>query len=510
MKYFIGIDSGTSSIKAVLFDINGNEIDKEAKTLEGIFPTEVCYEEDMNDIYNKLIENLTKLIKRNYDKNIVGIGITAQGDGLWLIDEKGNPIRNGFCFCDGRSSNIVKRWNNDGTAIKIFEKSGNQIFSGNQNCIIKWLEENEKDSLDKAKYFLHLKDYLFYKLTDMITSDTTDQSLVFLDFEKDNYSEELFKISNLEKYRDKFPPILKAKNNAFKIKKAIADQIGLTTDVIVTNGPMDVSACALGSGVINDGECCSIIGTAGMHEMVITKPLVDDNKVGNTITHILDKHWLRLMGSLAGTPNIEWLLKTFGAQLYKEAALKNTNIYNYIEYLLDTVPIGSNGLMYHPYIMAGGERAPFNNSYAKGSYTGISIKHELKDFIRATYEGVAFTMLDCYMHMPEQCKRVTICGGGAKSPIWCQMFADVMGVDIFTVEGNELGAKGVIINNAVVQNFYKSYKEAIEKTVKTKAIYHPNIENHKKYMKYYELYKNLYLAQQETWKLRAQIMEDKI
>lgn len=508
MKYFIGIDSGTSSIKAVLFNIKGEEIDKESKSLQGIFPTEVCYEEDMNDIYDKLIHNLTTLIARNKEKDIMGIGITAQGDGLWLIDKEGNPVRNGFCFCDGRSSDIVLRWNENGVADKIFEKTGNMIFSGNQNCILKWMEENEAESLEKAEYFLHLKDYLFFKLTGKITSDTTDQSLVFVDFDKDDYSDELFEITGLEKYRHKFPKILKAKDNAFELKNEIASQIGLITKVIVTSGPMDVSACALGSGVINPGECCSIIGTSGMHEMVIKKPLSDNNKVGNTITHILDKHWLRLMGSLAGTPNIDWLLNIFGSTIKDEAKSKGKNIYTYIEELLDMVPIGSNGLMYHPYIMAGGERAPFNNSYAKGSYTGISIKHEFKDFIRATYEGVAYTMLDCYMHMPQESKSVTVCGGGANSVIWCQMFSDVMGVDVLTIKGEELGAKGVVINNSVIQGFYDSYEEAIKQTVKIKNLFHPDLEKHKKYMKYYELYKAIYISQKDNWAIRSHIMEE--
>lgn len=327
-KYFIGIDSGTSGIKAVLFDLKGNEIGQKSFPLKGIFPREDMYEEDMLEIWDKAVKCVKAVTEAFPDKEIVGIGITAQGDGLWMVDENMEPVRNGCCFCDGRAAKIVDRWVEDGTCDKLFEITGTRIFTGNQNGIVKWMEEHEPENLDKSRWLLHLKDYLFYRFTGKVTTDATDQSLIFLDQNKRDYLDETFKICGIEKYKDKYPPVLSAKENAFPVQKELAKELGLGENVIVTSGPMDVSACALGSGVVENGHCCSIIGTAALHEMVIGKPLQDNIKAGMTVCHVMENRWLRLMASLAGTPNLEWMLDNFGGTLKQQAAEKNMNIYD--------------------------------------------------------------------------------------------------------------------------------------------------------------------------------------
>lgn len=298
-KWFIGFDSGTSGIKAVLFDLEGNELGKKSYPLTGIFPEENQYEEDMLEIWSKAKACVRDLADRFDLSKVVGIGITAQGDGLWMLDEHMQPVRNGCCFCDGRASEIVDEWVADGTCDRLFEKTGTRIFTGNQNGIVKWMERNAKEDLDRSKYLMHLKDYLFYQLTGQITTDATDQSLIFLDQETRQYSQEAFEICGLSEYRDKYPPVLPAKENAFPIRPELARELGLPQDVLVTSGPMDVAACALGSGVVEDGQCCSIIGTAALHEMVINQPLQDDIRAGMTVTHVMEGRWLRLMASLA-------------------------------------------------------------------------------------------------------------------------------------------------------------------------------------------------------------------
>ena len=505
-KWFIGIDSGTSGIKAVLFDLEGNELGKHHYPLTGLFPEENQYEENMDEIWDKCCRCVKELAAEFDMSKVVGLGMTAQGDGLWMIDKDGNPVRDGACFCDGRAGEIVDEWVEDGTCDKLFELTGTRIFSGNQNGIVKWMERHAKEDLDKAAHLLHLKDYLFMKFTGHITTDATDQSLIFLNQETRQYSDEVFELCKLSPYKSKYAPVLPPKENAFPILPELAKELGLSDKVLVTSGPMDVAACAVGSGVIENGECCSIMGTAALHEMVLSKPLQDDIHAGMTITHVMEDRWLRLMASLAGTPNLEWMLNTIGGQIRVDAKEAGMNVYAYMENMVKDVPIGANGVMYHPYLLAGGERAPFTNASARASYTGISVRHTLADIVRATYEGVAYAMLDCYQHMPQKVERLTLCGGGANSAFWAQMFSDAVGQEIVTVKGDELGAKGVILNNAVVQGYYSSYKEAVEKTVEHGATYTPNMENHAQYMKFYELYKKTYESMSNTWKLRKKIL----
>lgn len=505
-QYFMGIDSGTSGIKAVLFDENGTELMKQGYPLTPICKTESWFEEDANEIWDKAKKCIRAITKKYPPEQIAGVGITAQGDGLWLMDENGEPVRNGCCFCDGRGSEQFERWTEDGTAQKVFELAGTRIFTGNQPCIVKWMEENEPESLVRAKYLMHLKDYLFFKLTGAVTTDTTDQSLVFIDVKNGVYDPRLFDLYGLTKYMEKYPVLKTSVENRAYISPDIARQLGLQEKTLVTSGPMDVAACAVGAGVVEKGCCCSIIGTAALHEMVIDEPCRDTIFAGMTVCHAVDHKWLRLMASLAGTPNLEWVLGILGDNITKPASEKGLSVYDYAEQLVEQTPIGSNGVLYHPYLLAGGERAPFTDPNARASFTGISVRHTPADLLRACYEGVAFAMLDCYEHMPVEIKRVTVCGGGASSAVWCQMFADVLGKQVVVVEGNELGAKGAIINNAVAQGVFQSFEQAVQKTVRVKKIYDCNEERHKEYIKFYSLFKKTYEVLGQTWRLRHNIL----
>ncbi len=508
-RYFIGIDSGTTSIKAVVMDIRGNEIYKKDFKLTAICPRQDMYEEDMHEIWHNARSALMDVAKHFEKESIIGIGITAQGDGMWMIDENGEPVRNGCCFCDGRAAEFVDEWVAHGVADQLIELTGTRVFTGNQNGIVRWMEKYEPTSLEKAAYIMHLKDYLFYKLTGEITTDASDQSLIFLDQRSRQYSSEAFRLCGLERYMAKYPPVRSARENAFPIRAALAQELGLNPGIIVTSGPMDVGACALGSGVIEPGCCCSIIGTAALHEMVIDQSLSDDIHAGMTVAHVMEGRWLRLMASLAGTPNLEWAIDTLGGDLKKQAQAKSVSVYALVEELVKASPIGANGILYHPYLLAGGERAPFTDAAARASFTNINVTHTLGDILRATYEGVALAMLDCYRHMPGEVKQITVCGGGANSDLWCQMFADVLGTEIVTVNGDELGAKGVVLNNAVVQGFYPDHQTAVRETVTVKRRYQPDEKNHARYEALYPVYHATRDALMPVWRLRQSVQESK-
>jgi sugar (pentulose or hexulose) kinase len=508
-KYMIGLDSGTSGIKAVLFDTEGNQLAKEGYPLEAICKYENWFEEDVNEIWEKAQKAISAVAAKCPKKDIIGIGITAQGDGLWMFDKNMEPTRNGCCFCDGRGFAELEAWVADGTVDKAFELSGNRLFTGNQPVILKWMDKHEPDTLARTRYMMHLKDYLYYKLTGVVCTDSTDQSLVFINMNTREYDDQLFKLYGLGKYRDRYPKIVESLDSAQPISVGLAEALGLPESTLVTNGPMDVAACAIGAGVVGDGDCCSIIGTAAIHEMVINKPYSDHTVAGLTLTHAVEGRCLRLMASMAGTPNLEWFLTLFERDALKQKAqASGKELYKYIEEEIAKVPIGARGIIYHPYLLAGGERAPFTDGNARASLTGLSVTHNSMDVMRACYEGVAYAMMHCYDNMPFEIGKITICGGGAASEVWCQMFADALGKQVITVNGDELGAKGAILTNAVAQGIYKDLKEAVEKTVTLDKTYEPNMANHEKYLKYFGLYKKIYELISQTWKMRYEILSE--
>ena len=179
-KYLIGIDSGTTGIKAVLFDTSGNEIHQHYQKLTGLTPYENWYEEDMMEIWESATTCIREVAKSVNPEDILGIGITGQGDGLWMIDKEGNPIRPGMCYCDGRTTEIVEEWRKDGTLEKAFDICGTAVFGSAQCAEIRWMEKYEKEALDRAAAFLHVKDWLFFKMTGVISSDESDESIPML------------------------------------------------------------------------------------------------------------------------------------------------------------------------------------------------------------------------------------------------------------------------------------------------------------------------------------------
>ncbi len=505
-KYLIGIDSGTSRIKAVLFDLDGNELKSKGLSLIALTPYEDWYEQDMNEIWEKGFLCIKEVISAVDPKEIAGIGITAQGDGLWLIDKDGNPVRHGMCFCDGRTSEIIKTWQEDGTIEKAFDICGTAVFGSAMCAEIRWLEKHEPEALEKAVAFLHLKDWLFFKLTGEIHCDDTDMFIPMLNARTRKYDERLFSLFGLDLYKQKFPVVRAVKENISKIRPEIAEALSLCVDTAIVGGPMDVPACALSCGVIENGQAMTIIGTAAVHSVAMDRPNIAPRLLGMTMAHCREDRWLRFMSSLCGAPNLEWFLANMGSGLKQEAAERGMDIYEYCSLAIRDIPIGSNGVVYYPYLLAGGERAPFFKSNIKASFAGISFNTTVKDMLRAVYEGVALAMVDCYSIIPTELTEIFVSGGGSGSNTWMQIFADAMAKDIVVCDGREHGARGAAMNCGVALGLYPDYRAAIDRVVKIKKRYSPNPENQKKYRELYELYKAGYKMNMDWWDLRSRFL----
>lgn len=505
-KYVIGIDSGTSRIKAVLFDLKGQELFQHGIANRGFCKHEDWYEEDMNELWESA-KICIKSVTANVNKEeIIGIGITAQGDGLWMIDEHGEPVRPGMCFCDGRTSQIINEWRQNGRLKDAFDICKTAVFGSSMSAEIKWMERYEKDVLDKAKVFFHLKDWFFYKLTGEITCDVSDMSIPMLNAETRKYDERLFEIFDIEEYRDNFPQVKETSDNKAYVSKELLDELNLCEDTLVTGGPMDIIACALSCGAINNGQAMSILGTAAIHSVIMDYPDENPYLAGMTIAHCKEDRWIKLVSSLCGTPNLEWFLNNLGGNLKNEAKEKGKNIYDYCEEVISNIPIGSNGVVYHPYLLAGGERAPFFKSNIKASFDGISVSNTVRDLLRSVYEGVAMAMVDCYSSVSVPINEIFVTGGGAKSDVWMQMLADATAKEIVICEGSEHGARGAAMVCAVAAGIYDTYESVVENVTVVKKRYIPNAEKHKTYMKLYKLYKSGYEIFFPWWDERSNFL----
>ncbi|MGA2661625.1 MAG: FGGY family carbohydrate kinase, partial [Verrucomicrobiota bacterium] len=263
-RCLIGIDAGTSLVKAVAFDYAGDDVGSHEMPLPLRRPQPLWIEQDMDRLWKTAQTCLRKVAAelRRKKRALAGVGITSTGDGTFLMTREGRAIRGGLLWCDGRAGKIVERWHADGTAAAAFEICGTSVFTGSQAAQLAWLRENEPEALRRANVIFHAKDWLFYKLTGVVSSDETDESLTMLRMSTRRYDPELFKIFGIEDLFSKYPEVRPTEANVAPVLPAIAKETGLPAGTPIGSGPMDVAACALGSGAVEDGQASSILGTA--------------------------------------------------------------------------------------------------------------------------------------------------------------------------------------------------------------------------------------------------------
>ena len=229
------------------------------------------------------------------------------------------------------------------------------MFTGSQAAQLAWLRENEPESLRRARVIFHAKDWLFYKLTGAISSDETDESLTMLRMSTRQYDRELFRIFGIEDLYAKFPPVKPTQENTATILPRIAAELELRGETPVGSGPMDVAACALGTGAIEHGQASSVLGTAGIHQVIMSQPILEPKMVGMTLCHGVKGRWMRMLAAMTATPNLDWFLKELGAGLSNPPGA-GEELYRHLEKVANSVPPGSEGVIFHPYLFPGGER----------------------------------------------------------------------------------------------------------------------------------------------------------
>lgn len=508
-KFLLGIDAGTSMVKAIVFNLAGQEVACVSKRLSIEIVKPGWAEQDMDSTWEAVRETIGRSLKKYKlaSSDIAAVGLAGQGDGCRLIDKHLRPVRKAILWLDGRAIEIVTRWEKEGINSSGFPITGSAIFAGTPAAVIKWLEKNEPYSLKQAEHFLFAKDWIKLKLTDCIVTDQSDASRAPTDIQKRAYSDELFKLLGLSPYQKLFPRIVSSMEVIGEVTSKASQETGLKKGTPVISGMIDVAATPVGLGVIEPGQAFSVIGTTSFHAVISNKLILDPPGVGMTIAYFPGR-FIRSMPSMAGTPNLDWFIREFCDSERIVAKERGESIFELLEKKVRGVPLGAEGVLYHPYINPGGERAPFVKASAKAQFFGIGLRHSRWHLLRSIYEGVALAMLDCFTNIPIQISEIAVSGGGAKSDLWCQIFADATGKVIRTPQATELGALGAAISAGVGVGIYSSVEDAVRKVVKLKREYYPNPENHQKYQQLHRLYQSLYQHLWDDWDLRVKVVNN--
>jgi sugar (pentulose or hexulose) kinase len=491
----IGVDAGTTNIKTVAFSTEGDELARASRRNE-VLTEDGRTEQDMETTWERTaatIEDVSASLSA--DDHVIGVGITGQGDGCWLVDGDGQPARNAILWNDNRAAGIVEEWGETGVSERIFDICGNGLFAGASLPILRWLHDNEPATLDRAETVLFCKDWIKYRLTGELTTDLSDASLPYLDIRTHEYTDELSDLAGVPGVEALFPRLEPATSVVGTVTESASARTGLPAGTPVISGVIDIVASAVGSGAARPGDSSSVVGTTALNQTILESVPDLDEPVGFTLA-ITEDRYTRAMASMAGTPNLDWA----------RAEIAETDDFDAVEDAARSVPAGADGLLYHPYLSSSGERSPFIDSAARAQFSGLDPSHTRAHLLRAVYEGVALAMRDCYEHLPTEADRVVVSGGGAGSTFWCQLFADCLDTTVAVPEGSELGARGIALLAGVALDAYPDIEAGLDAMTGIDRSYDPRPEYAERYDEWYEVYRTTYEAMFDAWETRAAVL----
>jgi len=499
----MGVDVGTSGIKVVIFDLEGNVLASKAEEVPIISKQQDQAEENMQVIWEKTSQAIRSCLNSctgDAASSIVALGVTGQGTGCWLLDSNLEPIGNAIVWIDGRAKQLIDLWKEDGRHAEAFRLTSNSIFTGSPLAILAWLKENQPQHLQKARHLVFAKDWVKFKLTGKIATDLSD--LFMLPYPIEGEVKEVLRLFDLLEVEDLLPPFEDPCRVIGEVTPQAAQATGLPAGIPVVNGVVDVVACAVALGILEAGQAYSILGTTCFNAFLTdcVDALFKPEGVGITVAYPLPGLYLRSMATMSGTLSLDWFLNNFFSHPRERFPDKQA-FFAHLEQEMQRVPPGAGGIIFLPYISPGGERAPFIDPHARGVFFGLSLPHDEMYILRSVYEGVAFSVLDCFQALATELEEIRLSGGGVKSSFWCQVLSDVLGVKVVVPRAPELGALGISMIAGVGVGMYKDLRDAFEKVFRVSKEFYPRLEYHQLYREKYNVYRTLREKLVDVWRM---------
>ena len=488
MRYLLGMDVGTSSLKTVLFDENTNIISS-ASAEYPLYQPEPSWAQQMpNDWWEAAKNTIKEVLKAVNPEDVKGVGITGQMHGLVLLDENGEPLCPSIIWCDQRTKAQCDEITEKVGAERLIEITCNPALTGFTASKLLWVRENWPDVYKKAKHMMLPKDYIRYKLTGEFATEVTDASgTQLLDIEKRQWSDEVVEKLGIDK--EILPKLYESQDVTGHVTAKASNDTGLPVGTPVAGGAGDQAAAAVGCGIVKTGEASLTLGSSGVIFAHTDKPLKDKLGRVHTFCHAVPGKWHVMSVTQGAGVSQKWFKDNFCQKEKEIAKEQGIDVYSLLYKEMDKIPVGSLGLVFLPYLM--GERSPILDPDAKGVFYGITAAHNVYHMWRSVAEGVVMSQLDCYKVLQEmgiQPSRIRMCGGGAKNPIFRQMYADSFGIPMAVTESPEAGALGVAILAGVCAGIYPDVETACDMIKCSQE----QLPGNKDYSDLYKRYKKLY------------------
>ena len=478
---YIGIDLGTSAVKLLLMDGNGEIKKIVSKEYPLFFPNPGWSEQNPEDWFEQSMNGLKELTAECDKSQIAGISFGGQMHGLVVLDEEDNVIRPAILWNDGRTGEETEYLNTVVGKETLSKYTANIAFAGFTAPKILWMKRHEPERFQKIKKIMLPKDYLAYRLCGTFCTDVSDASgMLLMDVKNKCWSKEMLEICSITE--EQLPKLYESYEVVGSLKKNIAEELGMTEEVKVIAGAGDNAAAAVGTGTVGEGMCNISLGTSGTIFISSKKFKVDENNALHSFAHADGNY--HLMGCMLSAASCnKW---------WSEEILKTTD---FVNEQAGITKLGENNVFYLPYLM--GERSPHNDPKVRAAFIGMSMDTTREEMTQAVLEGVAFGLrdsLEVARSLGINIARTKICGGGAKSPLWKKIIANVMNIKVEVIESEEGPALGAAMLAAVGCGDYPDVDTATMQFVKTVDTVEPEKELVEKYEERYQKFKNIYPA----------------
>lgn len=489
-QYLIGVDLGTSATKTILVDENGIIVASASCAYPMYQPENGWAEQNPLDWKNAALVTIKEVMKKSgvAAGEVAGIGLSGQMHGLVMLDENNELVDDAIIWCDQRSSSQTKEMLGLLPMEKWMEISANPPIAGWTAAKILWVRENKPEVYQKCRHILLPKDYIRFILTGEFATDVSDASgMQILDVKNRCWSDELLGVLEFDK--SLFAKVYESQEITGYLLPEIAAECGLSIRTAVVAGGSDNACAGIGTGIVRQGEAFTSIGTSA----VVYSHLDQYTQIPGGGLHLcccaVPGCWHTMGGPQSAGLSLEWFKDKFCQDLIHKADEEGSSFYNAITKLVEQIPIGSEKLLYLPFLM--GERTPHIDPLYRGAFLGLNVVHTQAHLLRAIMEGIAYCLADCNDLLKGQGVHVVsmrACGGGSRSIVWRKIMAALYQCNICTLQQEEGPAYGAAILAGAGTGVFSSIQDACDRFIKEKDTLAYNPEEAETYQKYHAVY----------------------
>jgi len=506
MAYLLGIDVSTTGAKALLIDERGDVIASHTTEYPLSTPKPLWSEQDPADWWQGTCASIRAVLsKANLSgEDVSAVGLTGQMHGLVMLDRSDQVLRPAILWNDQRTGSQCA-WITEkvGGLDRLLQLTGNQVLPGFTAPKIVWVRDNEPDVYDRTTHILLPKDYVRFCLTGEFATEVSDASgMSLLDVANRRWSKEM--LDALEIPIGWLPTCTESDQVSGRINQSAAQITGLKAGTPVVGGGGDQAAQAVGSGIVKAGVISVTSGTSGVVFAHSDRYAFEAQGRLHAFCHAVPGKWHFMGVMLSAGGSFRWLRDSIGDLEKTVARLTGDDPYDLLTREASFAPVGSEGLIFLPYLT--GERTPYPDPNARGAFVGLTVRHGKRHLIRAVLEGVSFGLrdsLEMIKGLGAPIEQVRASGGGARSPVWRQIQADVFGAELVLVNVTEGAAYGAALLAGVGAGMYQSVDEAVAATVRITDRTTPISDNVKHYEKLYPIYRGLYPALKDSFHVLA-------